>query len=283
MIEYHPALRFGKKLELFPPELRRRLDKQREEYKRNKRQGNNNNNNNNRDGISKRKLKKVKREIRQLSELVEIQNGNGNDNSNDNTIANANANPMGGQKQRQQHREQQRNNNNNDDIRHRIAELRASLNISQVCKLRIKQAAISDTTHPRLEYPPRTAVFNECYTNAECGVAGINMIPISYTNRCADVNGYMDSLGTEKNVPIVSAATSYTCPQTDQVYILVFHEFLWFGCKLDHSLINPNQVRAFGIGFWDNPYDTDRGLFIDVNDSLHNFLSEVWGTRQSHQ
>ena len=41
-----------------------------------------------------------------------------------------------------------------------------------------------------------------------------------------------------------------------------------FGDKVDHSLINPNQIRHAGLGFWDNPYDKSRGLQIDVNNNL---------------
>ena len=33
-------------------------------------------------------------------------------------------------------------------------------------------------------------------------------------------------------------------------------------------MINPNKVRDFGIGFWDNPYDPNRQLQIDVNDEV---------------
>ena len=81
-----------------------------------------------------------------------------------------------------------------------------------------------------------------------------------------------------ENVPILSVATAYNDPISGDTYILVFHETLSYGTKLDHSLINPNQVRAYGIPFWDNPYDPDRGLSIDVNDSLHIPLQPV-GTK----
>ena len=37
---------------------------------------------------------------------------------------------------------------------------------------------------------------------------------------------------------------------------------------MDHSLINPNQLRHYGLGFWDNPYDPVRKLQIDTNDDL---------------
>ena len=44
----------------------------------------------------------------------------------------------------------------------------------------------------------------------------------------------------------------------------MINEGLYYGRKLDHSLINPNQLRSFGIQCWDNPFDTDRGLMIQV-------------------
>ena len=49
-----------------------------------------------------------------------------------------------------------------------------------------------------------------------------------------------------KNVPIVQAATAYQYPHTGQVYILIFNEALCMGESLQHSLINPNQLRHFG-------------------------------------
>jgi hypothetical protein len=76
----------------------------------------------------------------------------------------------------------------------------------------------------------------------------------------------------------VSGATAYDDPVSGETFILVFHEPLYYGTKLDHSLINPNQVRAYGIPFWDNPYDPDHGVSIDVNNSLHIPLQPV-GTK----
>jgi hypothetical protein len=35
----------------------------------------------------------------------------------------------------------------------------------------------------------------------------------------------------------------------------MFHEALWMGLKtMDHSLLNPNQMRHYGINVDDNPY-----------------------------
>ena len=72
--------------------------------------------------------------------------------------------------------------------------------------------------------------------------------------------GYQKSQGPTKDAPIVSAATTHDCADTNETDILVINEYLWLGGQLDHSLHNPNQIRHNGHGFWDNPYDTARGL-----------------------
>ena len=66
------------------------------------------------------------------------------------------------------------------------------------------------------------------------------------------------------NVPIVSGAMAWTDPTDSSTYILIFHESLYYGNKLDHSLINPNQVRHNGINFWDNPYDQTPGKELSI-------------------
>ena len=40
------------------------------------------------------------------------------------------------------------------------------------------------------------------------------------------------------------------------------NECLYYGERLDHSLINPNQLRHFGVEFWDNPYDNRQPMEI---------------------
>ena len=39
-------------------------------------------------------------------------------------------------------------------------------------------------------------------------------------------------------------------------YLLIFNESLWMGDKLDHTLVNPNQLQAYGVNVQDNPFDT---------------------------
>ena len=108
---------------------------------------------------------------------------------------------------------------------------------------------------------------NECDTNADTCCLGRNFTILEYTRRTADVYAYDKSIKPIENVPIVSGATAWDDPTTGETYILVINEALYYGTKLDHSLINPNQIRAYGIGFWDNPYDKDKGLRIEMDEA----------------
>ena len=70
------------------------------------------------------------------------------------------------------------------------------------------------------------------------------------------------------DVPIVMGGTAYDDASTNMTYILVFNEALYYGPKLSHSLINPNQYHHYGLEYNDNPYDKEKGLYIVVNDEL---------------
>jgi hypothetical protein len=117
--------------------------------------------------------------------------------------------------------------------------------------------------------PVNTVAENECDTNADTCCLGRNFVVLHPTYRTADVYAYDASIQPIENVPIVTGATAYDDPATGRTFILVFNESLYYGDRLDHSLINPNQVRSYGIPFWDNPFDTSRALGIEVDDTLH--------------
>ncbi|KAL7542899.1 hypothetical protein ACHAWF_007276 [Thalassiosira exigua] len=52
------------------------------------------------------------------------------------------------------------------------------------------------------------------------------------------------------------------------------NEVLYFGGTLDYSLINPNQIRHYGIAVSDNPYDMDKALGIDHSQDFIPFEME---------
>ena len=92
---------------------------------------------------------------------------------------------------------------------------------------------------------------------------GKNFILLSYTGRECDVATYTETYGAIKNIPIVSAATAWTSLESTETYILVFNEGLWMQGEIDHSLINPNQMRHNGATVQDNPFSPSH-LFIET-------------------
>ena len=111
------------------------------------------------------------------------------------------------------------------------------------------QAIAATNSKLQKEAKPGTVGINESDSNADTCCLGINFIVLSYTNRTADVYPYDDSYSPAYNIPIVTGATAFD-HEDGQTYILVFHESLYYGTRLKHSLINPNQVRGLG---WATP------------------------------
>ena len=124
--------------------------------------------------------------------------------------------------------------------------------------------------HAWQDPPVNTIAENECDTNADtCCLVGKNFLVLHATFRTADAYAYDMSIQPIENVPIVTGATAYDDPSTGTTYILVFNESLYYGIKLDHLLINPNQLRSYGIPLWDNPFDPMHSLSIEVDTSFH--------------
>jgi hypothetical protein len=53
--------------------------------------------------------------------------------------------------------------------------------------------------------------------------------------------------------------------KTGADYLIIGNQMLWFGSQLPDSLLNSNQIRAFGVDVNDNPCDTDLELGIQCN------------------
>ena len=91
----------------------------------------------------------------------------------------------------------------------------------------------------------------------------MNFVVYAHTARTAEVTSY-DQEST-KIVLIVAGSTAYKNKKTGETVVLLFHESLFHGNKLDHSLMNPNQIRHYGISVWDNPFDKERSFGIGVD------------------
>ena len=110
---------------------------------------------------------------------------------------------------------------------------------------------------------------SELDSRADTICAGLNCRLIHYTGQECTVSGFHSSLGAVDKVPIATVATAWSDEHTGQGFILIMHEVLFFGNDLDHSLINPNQVRHNGFQLFDNPFETDptRQMGIVLNES----------------
>jgi hypothetical protein len=111
------------------------------------------------------------------------------------------------------------------------------------------------------------AADNEMDTHADTCVLGRNFTPLHYTGRVCNVQPYSDDYSPVTDIAIITGATAYDCTSTFQTYILVFNEGLDFIDRLQHSLINPNQMRYAGINVQDNPFASD-GLYIRAKDGI---------------
>ena len=123
--------------------------------------------------------------------------------------------------------------NEQADIRSRNTNNRGISNV--IMKRRVGHA------RAMLEPDPNTRAQNEADTNANTCCLGHNFIHLHYTNWSADIYPYNDAYAPIENVTIVTAATAFN-HSDGKIYILVFHESLYYGTKMKHSLINPNQV-----------------------------------------
>ena len=88
---------------------------------------------------------------------------------------------------------------------------------------------------------------------------------------------YTETYDAIKNIPIVSMATAWTSLESTETYILVFNEGLWMQGEIDHSLINPNQMRHNGATVQDNPFSPSP-LFIETDKADFVLPLEISGT-----
>ena len=109
-------------------------------------------------------------------------------------------------------------------------------------------------------------------THADTCVAGKNWAVLKYSDVVCEVQPFTDKHGSVKEVPIVTACTVWTDQNSGKEYLLVGEQFLWFGSSLEHSLINPNQLRANYLKVQDNPFEPDAGISGNTNDDDDVFI-----------
>jgi hypothetical protein len=101
---------------------------------------------------------------------------------------------------------------------------------------------------------------NKMDTHADTCCLGKNFIPLYCTGKVCNVHAYLDELDAIKDVQIGAGTTLWTDPSSGWSYILEIHQALMFTDSLEHSLLNPNQIRYDGHSLCDDPWDRHHSL-----------------------
>jgi hypothetical protein len=98
---------------------------------------------------------------------------------------------------------------------------------------------------------------SELDSHADTCVAGANTRVMDYTDTKVSVSPFSDSYEAIKDVPIATVATAWDDPATGDVIILYINKALYFRDKMSHTLLCPNQLRAYGWKVQDVPKQFD--------------------------
>ena len=125
---------------------------------------------------------------------------------------------------------------------------------------RIKERAFVKSTGPT------TQMFCELDSHADTCVAGDNTLLISENNTTCNVNGYCSELATLKDIPLGTVATAWEDPNSGKTTLLIIQAALYFGDRMDSSLLNPNQLRTNGLIVEDVPLQFNTGSTHSIYD-----------------
>jgi len=92
---------------------------------------------------------------------------------------------------------------------------------------------------------------------------------IAFTSEVCSVSPYLSEYDSVNDIPIYTAATEVELDTGET--ILQIGQGLWFGDRLNHSLINPNKCRSYGFSVCDDPTDPNRDIRIELQ--ANYFLS----------
>jgi hypothetical protein len=111
---------------------------------------------------------------------------------------------------------------------------------------------------------------NELDTHADTCCAGANWKIMETTNEICEVTPFLDSYEPVKEVLVARCCTVWTSQDSGREYLLVGDQMLWFGTQMDHSLINPNQIREYGTPVYDDPFNASE-FGIDAHEAFIPF------------
>jgi hypothetical protein len=87
----------------------------------------------------------------------------------------------------------------------------------------------------------------ELNSHADTCVAGANIALYAETGETVTVSPFSSEYAALPDILVGTVMTVYDDPRDGQSYLLVIHEAFYFGDRMSHSLIYPNQLRSFGV------------------------------------
>ena len=75
-----------------------------------------------------------------------------------------------------------------------------------------------------------------------------------FTSEVCTVSLFLDSYKSKPDVPICTAVIAVDLDDGSTI-LTEAGQGLYFGMEMDRSLLNPNQLRAFGVSVCDDPTD----------------------------
>ena len=128
---------------------------------------------------------------------------------------------------------------------------------------------------------PNNIYYQACATevdsHADTHCFGRNFRPISWTGHECSVAPFLAEYSEQINILICTGATAYTTVD-GEVVILIFGQGLWFGNRMEKSLINPYQCRSYGVALCDDPTDPNRDLGLEADENTFIPLEMVGST-----
>ena len=94
-------------------------------------------------------------------------------------------------------------------------------------------------------------------SHADTGVGGGNTVMIEDTGIRVQVNAFSPEHDAMPDIPVATVAGAYDCPDTGSTFVLVWHQWLYFGARMPMSLVNANQLRSFGHVVEETPRQFD--------------------------
>ena len=118
-----------------------------------------------------------------------------------------------------------------------------------------KSEYVLDTTPAEMENHADTHVFGRNYR-----------VYFTTSKRCT-VLPFFPEYSEQLDVPIVIGTAAVDLKNGSTV-VLIFVQGLWFGDRINKSIINPNQFRHYSIPVFNDPTDNYRDLGLPIDDNL---------------